>query len=221
MGLGDIGLWTPAESQYAKPGSYEDALRAEAMRSANYLSSMDQFYANLEEAKSEFGQTLDFKNRQLAQEKELGLKGIGIQQQQVDINKDVAEWNREFQQGELKAKQDELTFKGQELEAGNELAQKRLDWLEESTGTGSSIPSWERKTNEPATYFYGPDQTTTKPATPEHTSSEVTLPGESYDSSWYFGYDTPNDFYEGIPDLNWSDNSDLYTSDDLSYGPPY
>jgi len=53
-----IGLFLPSEAAYSKPGTYEDALRAEAQKQAAYLSSMDQYYAELEESTRQFNETM-------------------------------------------------------------------------------------------------------------------------------------------------------------------
>ena len=68
MAYGDIGAFTPAESTYSRPGMYGDALRAEAAKRANYLSQMDQFYAQLEESQRQFDEMLEFKESQWEEE---------------------------------------------------------------------------------------------------------------------------------------------------------
>ena len=68
MAYGDIGVFTPAESAYTRPGMYSDALRAEAAKRANYLSQMDQFYAQLEESQRQFDEMLEFKESQWEEE---------------------------------------------------------------------------------------------------------------------------------------------------------
>lgn len=71
MALGEIGMFLPAESAYGTPGAYSQALRAEATKRASYLSEMDQFYAQLEESKRQFEETLAF--REKSWEEQLGL----------------------------------------------------------------------------------------------------------------------------------------------------
>jgi len=61
MAYGDIGIFQPAESHYKTPGSYEAMMKAEALKRANYLAAMDQFYENLNEARRQFSETLAFK----------------------------------------------------------------------------------------------------------------------------------------------------------------
>jgi len=68
MAYGDIGIFTPTESAYTRPGTYGDALRAEAAKRANYLSQMDQFYAQLEESQRQFDEMLEFKESQWEEE---------------------------------------------------------------------------------------------------------------------------------------------------------
>ena len=65
MPLADIGMFLPAESHYKTPGAYDEMLKAEAAKNAAYLASMDQFYAELEEMKRQFDETLEFKEKEL------------------------------------------------------------------------------------------------------------------------------------------------------------
>lgn len=72
MGLGEVGMFLPAESAYGTPGAYNQALRAESTKRAAYLSQMDQFYASLEESKRQFEETMTF--REESWEDEMGLR---------------------------------------------------------------------------------------------------------------------------------------------------
>ena len=72
MAIGEVGMFLPAESAYGTPGAFSQALRAEATKRAAYLSSMDQFYAGLEESKRQFEETMAF--REESWEDEMGLK---------------------------------------------------------------------------------------------------------------------------------------------------
>ena len=72
MGLGEVGMFLPAESAYGTPGAYSQSLRAEATKRARYLSEMDQFYSSLEESKRQFEETMSF--REESWEDEMGLK---------------------------------------------------------------------------------------------------------------------------------------------------
>jgi len=197
MALGDIGMFLPGESAYQKPGTYDDALRAEATKSASYLASMDQFYANLEEAKSEFGQTLAFKKKELAQNKELGEAGINIQQQQVNINKEQLAWEKQYQGGLLSTQQEGMYLKQQQQSASEDLAQQLLDLKSRSLGYGGSTPSWERPS---------PGVSFVQPTTPDNTgdygyATESILAGSNEDLSLLDDYSSNND---------WSDFDVIY-----------
>jgi hypothetical protein len=117
MALGQIGMFLPSESQYLKPGSYDDALRAQAVKIANYLSSMDQFYANLDESKRQydltlswqkesFGQELAFKEKQLATTSALQERQLTSQEK--------------YNESILKLKQQELGLESQKLYSTNQ-----------------------------------------------------------------------------------------------------
>jgi len=83
MALGDVGLFLPAESQYKTPGAYDELLKAEATKRANYLSSMDQFYAQLEETTRQFNETLAFKETELSWEKERFGEELAFQEKEL------------------------------------------------------------------------------------------------------------------------------------------
>lgn len=68
MALGDVGMFLPTESQFREPGAYTAALRAEALKRAAYLSQMDEFYTQLEEARRQYDQTLAWQKEALAKE---------------------------------------------------------------------------------------------------------------------------------------------------------
>lgn len=54
MALGDLAQFLPTEGGFKRPGQYERLLKAEAAERAQFLSSMDQFYAQLNEAARQF-----------------------------------------------------------------------------------------------------------------------------------------------------------------------
>ena len=54
MAYGEFESFRPSESAYTQPGEYEAVQRNVALEKATYLSSMDQFYADLEEEARQF-----------------------------------------------------------------------------------------------------------------------------------------------------------------------
>jgi hypothetical protein len=101
--IGEIGLFNPAESTYMRPGAYDDALRANALKQASYLSAMDQFYGQLDETIREFNATLSFKEAELAQIKGLTESQIGLSKQQLEINQEQYKSDLALRQQALKA----------------------------------------------------------------------------------------------------------------------
>lgn len=101
MAVGDFEFFTPAESLYTKPGAADERARQAVIKRANYLSQMDQFYAELAETKREFdleyglharAQALAekeqadvsaFRREELAVQKELGEAGIATQREAI------------------------------------------------------------------------------------------------------------------------------------------
>lgn len=60
MALGDIGKFNQMT---------DEAIRAESIKTATYLSQMDQFYAELDETIRQFNETLGYKESVLAEQK--------------------------------------------------------------------------------------------------------------------------------------------------------
>lgn len=123
MALGQIGMFLPSESQYQKPGTYEDALRAQATKVANYLASMDQFYENLGEAKRQYDLTLSWQKesfgQQLAFEKDKFGKTFGLQERaQTSTEK--------YNESMLKLKQQELGLESQKLYSTNQAQKNQI-----------------------------------------------------------------------------------------------
>ena len=111
----------PAPSQFGLPGQYDDLLRGEALKSASYLSSMDQFYANLDEAQRQFDETLAFKTETRGLE-------LGFSREQL------AETTREFDLS-LGLEERTLEEKMREFDLGFGLEEERFG-LEEELGRG-------------------------------------------------------------------------------------
>jgi hypothetical protein len=89
MALGDVGIFNPAESTFMRPGAYEDALRADALKRATYLSMMDQFYEQLDETKREFDATASFKYAALAQDKWIAEQQIGLSREELALKREL------------------------------------------------------------------------------------------------------------------------------------
>lgn len=81
MAIGDMGAFTPAESHYQTPGAYDAVLSGEALKRAAYLSSMDQFYANLDESERQFDLTLEFKTETRDMELAFGREKLAYQKE--------------------------------------------------------------------------------------------------------------------------------------------
>jgi len=152
MAYGDIGIFTPAESAYSKPGMYGDALRAEAAKRANYLSQMDQFYAQLEESQRQFDEMLEFKESQWEEE--------------LAFRRDRMSLEEEWHEDEMALKSRELNIASRAQRAQASSSADQLDFLREMmkepfTGTPSRsiAPQGYSDMYEPET-GYEPEQST-------------------------------------------------------------
>ncbi len=81
------GIFHPAESAYARPGTYEAGLTAEATKQARYLSEMDKFYAQLEEMQTQFEKTHELALGRFEWEKEYGTKTLELKGEQIAATK--------------------------------------------------------------------------------------------------------------------------------------
>ena len=91
----DVGIFTPTEAAYTRPGTYETAVRAEATKRGTYLSQMDQFYAELETMEKQFGEKLAFEEKRLVSEE----KRAG----------ELLEWYGEQETGRLGLERERIT----------------------------------------------------------------------------------------------------------------
>lgn len=66
MAYVDFASFRPSESAYTGPGEFEETQRNIALEKASYLSSMDQFYTDIEERGREFDLTLAFEKERQA-----------------------------------------------------------------------------------------------------------------------------------------------------------
>lgn len=106
------GAFQRAESYYQDPTEYREMMRGAGAEKATYLSAMDQFYAELEEEKRQFGEKLGFERERLAFEEEsqeeeyqLSLKQQAAQESQFG---EQLAWQREqmkFEAGEAEERQ--------------------------------------------------------------------------------------------------------------------
>jgi len=113
MALGDTGMFNPAESHYLTPGAYGETLKAEALKRASYLSSMDQFYEQLDETVRQFNETLTFKEAALAQEKWAVEQNIGVQRESIAMQKSLGWADITLR---TRAMEEEVAYKGGSLD---------------------------------------------------------------------------------------------------------
>ena len=129
MALGDTGMFNPAESHYLTPGAYGETLKAEALKRASYLSSMDQFYEQLDETVRQFNETLAFKEAALAQEKWAVEQNIGLGREQLQAQTRLGWADINLRTRALK---EEVAYKGESLDIEKrkiaEAAKSAAEW---------------------------------------------------------------------------------------------
>uniref|UniRef100_A0A6M3K2S4 Uncharacterized protein n=2 Tax=viral metagenome TaxID=1070528 RepID=A0A6M3K2S4_9ZZZZ len=124
----DTGWLLPPESAYKWPGGWEKAMRAEALGRSSYLSQMDQFYTELEEAQRQFDETMGFKWEEMERESRARWRGL-------DIEEEKAGAQSSYWQGLLGLENKKLTQEAESEEAALGLYEKRLDLLGEQRGS--------------------------------------------------------------------------------------
>ena len=112
MAIGDVGMFLPSESQYKTPGAYDAMLKGEALKRASYLSSMDQFYEQLEESQRQYDETLEFKVNTRDMELAFAQEGLDLQEREHDL---AAELGR----GQLQLNQDMFSQQVKEFNRGD------------------------------------------------------------------------------------------------------
>lgn len=109
-----LGVFLPSETAYKDPNTFREALVAEGSKRAAYLSSMDQFYAQLEESQRQFDLGLEFSREELASLDAFrkGQLELGGEQLAFDKSKfsQTLGFEREKFEGEMGFKREELEY---------------------------------------------------------------------------------------------------------------
>jgi len=85
MAFSDYAVFLPAESLYVRPGAYEEALKAEAIKQATYLGELSRFYKTLTEQKREFDLRHALEKERLALQKTEQESLSKYRQRELDI----------------------------------------------------------------------------------------------------------------------------------------
>lgn len=135
MAIGDIGLFLPSEAAYSRPGTYEQSLRAEAVKRGAWLASLDQFYAQLDETQRQFDITAAFKEKALGFEKEAAEAEMAYKYKTLDTEEALRSRQLDIEERKVDTL-DRSTALGRSSE------DKALDFLKSWSSGGSSNDSW-------------------------------------------------------------------------------
>ncbi len=134
-------LLRPASQYYSTPGGATEAAKVHAVKEASYLSSMDQFYAELAEMERQFDLRLD-----LEQDK------FGLEERKFELTEERFEWEKETSEedqeldwykartdrrqvtGNLSARQSELELAREIGEKEEEFGRDEFDWRQRQAG---------------------------------------------------------------------------------------
>ena len=119
-----MGVFLPSETAYKDPNRFRDVLEAEGTKQARYLSSMDQFYAQMEESKRQFDVTSGQRERFFEEE-------MAFREEELESESELQRW---------------LKSKDIELERIGIGAQERLG--AEQLGLGYERLGFEREKRE-------------------------------------------------------------------------
>jgi len=155
MAVGDVGMFLPAEAHYKRPGAYDAMLKAEALKRAAWLSSMDQFYENLGEAQRQFDLTLAFKEETRDIELEWAREKFGTE---VGLERERLGWEREYGTRALGLKARELGIAERGAATAEDISElmeqkgeQDIDYLRELLGKGPSGPQFGGGLSAPVT----------------------------------------------------------------------
>lgn len=118
-----------AETSFQRPEDYKSYVQGEGLKRAAYLASMDQFYANLEEATRQFNETLEYKEDVLAAEERMFGEELGQSQEQFEAELEYNRWLGEQQIALAKGQAEQESWYQRELIKQGE---RRLDISEEA-----------------------------------------------------------------------------------------
>lgn len=160
MAIQDIGMFLPAESNYKTPGAYDEALRAEASKRAQYLSLMDQFYEQLNESQRQFNEKLSYEKWYAGEN--IALKKEELAQSNKQFTEDLALRTKIFE-AESEYRQESLDVERMKINAarpmnylGTSPAEKSMtmamDMVKQLTGAssrGTQVPTYSGTTTAP------------------------------------------------------------------------
>jgi len=150
----DFASLLPAEAYYTGPRGRVDAAKIEATKRATYLSSMDQFYAQLEEMERQFDITAGMKERELEfetgerfeWEKEIGRGELDLRREALEFETGPRfEWEKEYGTEELELRGEEIEMKREVGLAGPRATRRAAQWQYD---LGVKELEWEKEEAE-------------------------------------------------------------------------
>ena len=131
-----------SEQSFQDPASYRSYVEGEGLKRAAYLASMDQFYAQLEEATRQFDATLSYKEDVLASEERMFGESLAESTRQFDEEMAYNKWLAEEKLTLAKSAQEsESWYREQQVRLARDELDLREDLAETRTGIGESYYS--------------------------------------------------------------------------------
>jgi len=121
MAYGDFQTFLPSESLYKEPGMALVAAKAEGNKRASYLSSMDQFYAELEEKTRQFDKSYGLEERRV----DTGDKYYGLEEDKLSWEKERFERTEELTKWQGR---EESSRQARTIAAQSDMAEDRLEF---------------------------------------------------------------------------------------------
>lgn len=137
-GFGDIGALLPSEGLFRRPGEAVQAARVQATKRAAFLSSMDQFFEQLNENVRQFDITTELKRQALEAEKgfreesleferEKLEEGLRFQRQQLGLEEELGVAGIDVRRQQLGLQEKAQFLQGQESQRRFELGEEELE----------------------------------------------------------------------------------------------
>jgi len=86
------GIFLPSETAYKDPNRFRDVLEAEGNKQAQYLASMDQFYAQLEEMTRQFDVTTEQRERFFEEEQAFKYDELDWKSGESELDRSLRRW---------------------------------------------------------------------------------------------------------------------------------
>ena len=139
MGYGEVGILSPSANAFRDPTSQRSEAVGQGMQRASYLSSMDQFYAQLGEAARQFDLNYGIHERAQTLAESHDVWAEDVSREGLKIQREGIASQERLGYAQIESRED-LGFA--QLDAGNELGWAQLGMQQEQMDRDSAV--WDK-----------------------------------------------------------------------------